>query len=191
MQVCPECGEEFRRLAKHMNARHGAPPVSRDPSYVADKKRAYYEANKAEIADKKRAYYEANKAEIADKKRAYREANKAEIADKQRAYYEANKAEIADKQRAYYEAFAKDLPELTTDARRECDEVAVELAADQVLAGEKVDGLHPADRTAAAIEVMRRGGSASSLRRLGFNTALISAFRDWWKAQEVPRARVG
>jgi hypothetical protein len=74
-------------------------------------KRAYYEANKADIAEKKRAYREANKADIAEKKRAYREANKADIAEKQRAYREANKADIAEKQRAYYEANKADIAE--------------------------------------------------------------------------------
>ena len=40
------------------------------------------EANKAEVlAEYKRAYREANKAELAEYKRAYREANKAEIAE--------------------------------------------------------------------------------------------------------------
>ena len=50
------------------------------------------------IAEKQRAYYEANKDSIAEKHRAYREANKDSIAEKQRAYYEANKDSIAEKQ---------------------------------------------------------------------------------------------
>ena len=50
------------------------------------------------IAEKQRAYREANKDSIAEKQRAYREANKDSIAEKQRAYYEANKDSIAKKQ---------------------------------------------------------------------------------------------
>ena len=50
------------------------------------------------IAEKQRAYYEANKDSIAEKQRAYREANKDSIAEYQRAYYEANKDSIAEKQ---------------------------------------------------------------------------------------------
>lgn len=41
---------------------------------------------------------------IAEKQRAYREANKDSIAEKQRAYYEANKDSIAEKQRAIKDA---------------------------------------------------------------------------------------
>ena len=50
------------------------------------------------IAEKRRAYYEANKDSIAEKQRAYREANKDSIAEYQRAYYEANKDSIAEYQ---------------------------------------------------------------------------------------------
>ena len=51
------------------------------------------------IAEKQRAYREANKDSIAEKQRAYYEANKDSIAEYQRAYYEANKDSIAEKQR--------------------------------------------------------------------------------------------
>jgi ribosome-binding protein aMBF1 (putative translation factor) len=51
------------------------------------------------IAEKQRAYREANKDSIAEKQRAYREANKDSIAEYQRAYYEANKDSIAEKHR--------------------------------------------------------------------------------------------
>ena len=50
------------------------------------------------IAEKRRAYYEANKDSIAEKQLAYREANKDSIAEYQRAYREANKDSIAEKQ---------------------------------------------------------------------------------------------
>ena len=50
------------------------------------------------IAEKQRAYREANKDSIAKYQRAYREANKDSIAEKQRAYREANKDSIAEKQ---------------------------------------------------------------------------------------------
>ena len=70
---------------------------TRDRS-IAEKQRAYREANKDSIAEKQRAYYEANKDSIAKKQRAYREANKDSIAEKQRAYREANKDSIAEKQ---------------------------------------------------------------------------------------------
>ena len=50
------------------------------------------------IAEKQRAYREANKDSIAEYQRAYREANKDSIAEKQRAYHEANKDSIAEKQ---------------------------------------------------------------------------------------------
>ena len=55
---------------------------TRDRS-IAEKQRAYREANKDSIAEKQRAYYEANKDSIAKKQRAYREANKDSIAEKQ------------------------------------------------------------------------------------------------------------
>ena len=71
---------------------------------IAEKQLAYREANKDSIAEYQRAYYEANKDSIAERRRAYREANKDSIAEKQRAYREANKDSIAEKQRAYYEA---------------------------------------------------------------------------------------
>ena len=71
---------------------------------IAEKQRAYREANKDSIAEYQRAYYEANKDSIAERRRAYREANKDSIAEKQRAYREANKDSIAEYQRAYREA---------------------------------------------------------------------------------------
>ena len=65
---------------------------------IAEKQRAYREANKDSIAEYQRAYREANKDSIAEKQRAYYEANKDSIAEKQRAYHEANKDSIAEKQ---------------------------------------------------------------------------------------------
>ena len=65
---------------------------------IAEKQRAYYEANKDSIAEYQRTYRKANKDSIAEKKRAYYEANKDSIAEYQRAYYEANKDSIAEKQ---------------------------------------------------------------------------------------------
>nr|DAP40440.1 MAG TPA: Helix-turn-helix XRE-family like protein [Caudoviricetes sp.] len=65
---------------------------------IAEKQRAYYEANKDSIAEKQRAYREANKDSIAEYQRAYYEANKDSIAEYQRDYYEANKDSIAEKQ---------------------------------------------------------------------------------------------
>lgn len=56
------------------------------------------------IAEKQRAYREANKDSIAEYQRAYREANKDSLAEYKRAYYEANKASIAEKQRAIKDA---------------------------------------------------------------------------------------
>ena len=50
---------------------------------IAEKQRAYREANKDSIAEYQRAYYEANKDSIAEKQRAYHEANKDSIAEKQ------------------------------------------------------------------------------------------------------------
>ena len=44
------------------------------------------------------------KRRIAERKRAYREANRDSIAERKRAYYEANRDSIAEYQRAYYEA---------------------------------------------------------------------------------------
>jgi len=55
----------------------------------AARKRAYYEAHKAEAAARNRAYYEAHKAEAAARNRAYREAHKAEVAARNRARYAA------------------------------------------------------------------------------------------------------
>ena len=52
------------------------------------------------IAEKKRAYYEANREKIAENQRAYREANREKIAENQRAYYEANREKIAESKRA-------------------------------------------------------------------------------------------
>jgi len=56
------------------------------------------------IAEKQKAYREANKDSIAEYQKAYYEANKDSIAEKQKAYYEANKDSIAEKQRWIREA---------------------------------------------------------------------------------------
>jgi hypothetical protein len=106
-----ECGAVLRYSGRGRPPRRCGECKRRQKAEIAEKKRAYREANKAEIAEKQRAYYEANKAEIAEKKRAYYEANKAEIAEKKRAYREANKAEIAEKKRAYYEANKAEIAE--------------------------------------------------------------------------------
>ena len=71
--------------------------MSPEKRRIAEKQRAYREANRDSIAEKQRAYYEANRDSIAEKQRAYREANRDSIAEKQRAYYEANR----DKYNAY------------------------------------------------------------------------------------------
>ena len=52
------------------------------------------------LAEKKRAYREANREKIAENKRAYYEANREKITENQRAYYEANREKIAENQRA-------------------------------------------------------------------------------------------
>ena len=78
--------------------------MSPEKRRIAEKQRAYREANRDSIAEKQRAYREANRDSIAEKQRAYYEANRDSIAEKQRAYYEANRDSIAEKQRAYREA---------------------------------------------------------------------------------------
>ena len=74
---------------------------------VAERKRAYREANRDKLAEYQRAYYEANRDKLAEYKRAYREANRDKVAEYQRAYYEANRDKVAEYQRAYREARRK------------------------------------------------------------------------------------
>jgi predicted nucleic acid-binding Zn-ribbon protein len=106
LELCPSCrGKVKEVVAEKKRAYREA-----NRQEIAEKKRAYYEANRQEIAEKQRAYYEANRQEIAEKQRAYREANRQEIAEKQRAYREANRQEIAEKQRAYYEVRTLGVP---------------------------------------------------------------------------------
>ena len=50
----------------------------------AEKRRAYYQANREAIAAYQRAYYQANREEIAEYKRAYYQKHKEEINRKQR-----------------------------------------------------------------------------------------------------------
>ena len=49
------------------------------------------DAKQRNLAERKRAYYEANRDKVAEYNRAYYEANRDKVAEYQRAYYEANR----------------------------------------------------------------------------------------------------
>ena len=178
--TCPECGYVAaapQGLGAHRHYQHG---VTGDINYgrrIAEKQRAYYEANKDEIAEKKRAYYEANKDEIAEKQRAYREANKDEIAEKQRAYYEANKDEIAEKQRAYREANKDEIAEKQR-AYREAnkDEIAEKKRAYYEANKDEIAEKKRAYREANKDEIAekQRAGAARRVAELAADPALVN-----------------
>ena len=100
MKFTPEEIEEMRRADEDIERDFRwtndelAASRSRDSEATLLRK----DSRERSIAEKKRAYREANKDRIAEYQRAYREANKDSIAEKKRAYYEANKDSIAEKQ---------------------------------------------------------------------------------------------
>ena len=99
-RLTPEDLERDRELTRVVKLERMAPEKRR----IAEKQRAYYEANRDSIAAYQRAYREANRDSIAAYQRAYREANRDSLAAYQRAYREANRDSIAEKQRWIREA---------------------------------------------------------------------------------------
>lgn len=93
-----ELDEEFVQTQEEINAsrkRDKEVKFSRKDEKgrkVAERKRAYYEANKEKAADYQRAYREANKEKVAERNRAYREANREKYNAYMRKYYAARKA---------------------------------------------------------------------------------------------------
>ncbi len=71
---------------------------------IAERNKAYREANREQIAEYHKAYREANREQIAERNKAYREANREQIAEYHKAYYEANREQIAEYHKAYREA---------------------------------------------------------------------------------------
>ena len=99
-RLTPEDLERDRELTRVVKLERMAPEKRR----IAEKQRAYYEANRDSIAAYQRAYREANRDSLAAYQRAYREANRDSIAEKQRWIREANRDSIAEKQRWIREA---------------------------------------------------------------------------------------
>ena len=108
MKTCRKCGiakelVDFEKAKQNKDGLNGQCRVC-----VAERKKAYYEANKEKITEKTKAYYEANKEKIVEQKKAYSEvyyeANKEKIAEQTKVYYEANKEKIAEQTKVYYEA---------------------------------------------------------------------------------------
>ena len=67
--------EDFRRGAElDREARMDA--MTREERKLAERQRAYYEANREKVAAQQRAYYEANREKVAEYKRAYYEARR-------------------------------------------------------------------------------------------------------------------
>ena len=60
-----------------------------------------YSSQKKKIAERRKAYREANREKIAESQRAYREANREKIAESQRAYREANREKYNAYMREY------------------------------------------------------------------------------------------
>ena len=86
MRFTPEELEEMRRADEE---------IERDFRWTREE----LAASRKRDADISRSIKSKRDCSIAEKQRAYREANKDSIAEYQRAYYEANKDSIAEKQR--------------------------------------------------------------------------------------------
>ena len=56
------------------------------------------------VAQRQKAYREANREKVAQQQKAYREANREKVAQRQKAWYEANREKVAQQQKAYREA---------------------------------------------------------------------------------------
>ena len=100
MKFTPEEIEEMRRADEEIERNFRWTNDELAASRRRDTEAAFLRKDTRDrsIAEKQRAYYEANKDSIAEKRLAYREANKDSIAEYQRAYREANKDSIAEKQ---------------------------------------------------------------------------------------------
>lgn len=71
--------------------------------YKAELDRAYYAANKERVNERNRSYHAANRQRAAKRGRAWREANKEYAAERRREWYRANKERVAENQRVYRE----------------------------------------------------------------------------------------
>ena len=104
MKQCSKC-EELKSLDEFGKAKRGKDGLRGECKLcIAEKYKAWCEANKDKLAEKRKAYNEANK----DRSKAYREANKENISERMKAYNEANK----EKKKAYYEANKDKLAEI-------------------------------------------------------------------------------
>ena len=66
---------------------------------LAERQKAYREANREKAAEYQKAYYEANREKVAEYQKAYREANREKVAEYQKAYREANREKVAERQK--------------------------------------------------------------------------------------------
>lgn len=68
-----------------------------------------------------------------------------------------------------------------------CDPVAVDIAVDFVSAGDRPpEWLHPDDRLAAGVKIVRAGGSWNWLHGLGLNGQTITHLQNMHKAGALP-----
>jgi hypothetical protein len=74
-----------------------------DAERKRERRRQYYQANRARIAEQQRAYYQANRQKRLEVVKAYAEANQGKIREYQRRYYQANGVQVREKVRQYRE----------------------------------------------------------------------------------------
>lgn len=87
--------EEERKRSMQFDRAAVLGSLPRDKRKLAERNRAYYEANREKVAEYKRAYYEANREKLAEYKRAYREANREKVAERSRAYRARKRSQAA------------------------------------------------------------------------------------------------
>ena len=86
-----------------------ADPALREKAKQKECKKAFYQANKAEVLIRSKAYYKANKDKISIKAKIYREKNQEKILIKKKVYYEANKHISKNQMKIYREKNRKKL----------------------------------------------------------------------------------
>ena len=114
MKACSKCKAEKPKTEFNNDRRSKTGLCSYCKPCVAEKNRAYKEANPEKCAANIRKWKKANAGKIAEASRVYYIANVDKISSRQRIYYESNHGKVAEYQRTYRETN----PEKTAESKR-------------------------------------------------------------------------
>lgn len=93
----------YRKENAEARREYSAMYAAEHPEAVKATRKAYYEANKAEIIEKQKAYTAEHKEEVKARKAAWAENNRERLTEERKRYAEENKEAIQKRSKEYYE----------------------------------------------------------------------------------------